>query len=92
MDPGALSAMTRFRTLMFERVYESPARVREHRWAIGVITRLVEALHTEPPRKSRRVFGLPDDPPRVRAVDYVAGFTDRAAILTYERLFGAIPK
>lgn len=91
MDPEALSAMTRFRTLMFERVYESPARVREHRWAVGVITRLVEH-YIQNPEKIPEGFGLPDDPPRIRAVDYVAGFTDRAAILAYERLFGAIPK
>ncbi|MDE0189616.1 MAG: HD domain-containing protein [bacterium] len=90
MDPEALSAMTRFRTMMFERVYESPARLREHRWAAGVITRLVEHYIRHPDRVPDG-FGLADDPPRVRAVDYVAGFTDRAAISAYEMLFGEIP-
>ena len=82
--------MTRFRTMMFERVYETPARRREHRWAAGVITRLVEH-YIRHPEIVPEGFGLADDPPRVRAVDYVAGFTDRAAISAYEMLFGEIP-
>ena len=90
MNPEALAGMTRFRTMMFKRVYESPARLREHRWAAGVITRLVEHYIQHPDRVPEG-FGLADDPPRVRAVDYVAGFTDRAAISAYRRLFGEIP-
>ena len=90
MDPGALSVMTDFRTMMFERVYESPDRRREHKWAIGVITRLVEHF-IQYPQGLPDGFGLENDPPQVRAVDYVAGFTDRAAISAYERLFGEIP-
>lgn len=90
MDPEALEAMTRFRAIMFERVYESPARIREHKWAAGVITRLVEH-YIRHPESVPEEFGLPDESPKTRAVDYVAGFTDRAAISTYERLFGEIP-
>lgn len=91
MSEDALSVMTGFRAMMFDRVYESPARIREHRWAVGVITRLVEH-YIRNPGDVPEGFGLPGDPPRVRAVDYVAGFTDRAAISTYERLFGEIPR
>lgn len=90
MSTDALSVMTGFRSLMFERVYETPARRREHEWAVGVITRLVEH-YIQHPADVPEGFGLPTDPARVRAVDYVAGFTDRAAISTYENLFGEIP-
>lgn len=90
MSPQALAVMTGFRSMMFERVYESPARLREHKWAVGVITRLVEH-YIRRPQDVPDGFGLVSDPPQVRAVDYVAGFTDRAAISTFERLFGAIP-
>lgn len=91
MDPQALAVMTDFRTMMFERVYESPERLREHRWAARVITRLVEH-YIRRPEDLPSGFGLESDPAQVRAVDYVAGFTDRAAISAYERLFGELPK
>ena len=86
----ALSAMTHFRTMMFQRVYESPARRREHKWAISVITRLVEH-YIQRPEDVPAGFGQEDDPPQVRAVDYVAGFTDRASISSYRKLFGEPP-
>ena len=91
MDPEALSVMTDFRTMMFESVYESPDRLREHKWAVEVITRLVEH-YIKHPEDVPEGFGLPTDDPRIRAVDYVAGFTDRAAMSTYQRLYGAIPR
>ena len=90
MSDAALSVMTAFRAMMFDRVYESPARMREHRWAVGVVTRLVEH-YIRHPQDVPEGFGLQSDPPQVRAVDYVAGFTDRAAISTYEKLFGETP-
>ncbi|MCE2528106.1 MAG: HD domain-containing protein [Actinomycetia bacterium] len=90
MDPEALSVMTEFRTMMFERVYESPQRIKEHKWAVAVITRLVEHFIRNP-EDLPSDFGLESDPPQVRAVDYVAGFTDRAAMSAYQRLFGDIP-
>ncbi len=91
MDPAALALMTDFRTMMFERVYESPDRKREHQWAVGVITALVEH-YLQHPEDLPPEYGLPGDSARMRAVDYVAGFTDRAAISTYERLFGQITR
>ena len=91
MDPHALAVMTDFRTMMFEKVYESPDRKREHQWAARVITALVEH-YIEHPQDLPPRYGLPSDPPKVRAVDYVAGFTDRAALSAYRRLFGEIPK
>ncbi len=91
MDPGALALMTGFRTMMFERVYKSPDRKREHQWAVQVITALVEH-YIQHPQDLPSEFGLPSDPAEVRAVDYVAGFTDRAAVSAYERLFGEIPR
>ena len=90
MDPTALAVMTDFRTMMFERVYESPDRKREHRWAAAVISALVEHFIRNP-HEVPVGFGSPSDSAQVRAVDYVAGFTDRAAISTYRRLFGEIP-
>ena len=90
MAPEALSVMTNFRGMMFERVYESPARIREHKWAVRVITGLVEH-YIRNPEDVPEGFGLKSDPPQVRAVDYVAGFTDRAAIATYRNLFGEPP-
>ncbi len=91
MDRRALEVMTDFRTIMFERVYESPDRKREHQWAVGVITALVEH-YIQHPEDLPPEFGLPSDSARVRAVDYVAGFTDRAAMSTYQSLFGKITR
>ncbi len=91
MDPPSLAVMTEFRTMMFERVYQSPDRMRDHRWAVGVITALVEHYIRNPDHLPSE-FGLSSDSARARAVDYVAGFTDRAAISTYERLFGEPPR
>lgn len=91
MDPQALEVMTDFRTMMFERVYETPERKREHRWAAAVITALVEH-YIRNPEEVPEEFGIADDPAPVRAVDYVAGFTDRAAVSNYRRVFGEIPR
>jgi len=68
-------AMLALRAFMFDRVYLGPQAEPEHRRAREVVETVFEALVAEPER-------LPpgDDDLADRAVDYLAGMTDRFAI------------
>jgi dGTPase len=81
MTPGVSAAMATTRSFLFERVYlgrVGPATKE-------AVERILETLlqhyaRTAPGRESRE--------PRVSAVDYVAGMTDRFAISRFEKLVG----
>jgi dGTPase len=90
MDAESLDVMHQLRQFMFERVYLSEQQALHHQGAITIIRRLVDHLlehHDELPENFRET----DAEPIVQVVDYVAGMTDRFAIATYERLYGASP-
>jgi dGTPase len=85
MDPDTLAVMHELRNFMFERVYMSGEQRREQESAIGVIRTLVDHLVRHPQE-------IPDSyrehaaDPVTQVADYVAGMTDRFALLAYERI------
>jgi dGTPase len=85
MDPETLAVMHELRDFMFARVYMSGEQRREQESAIGVIRTLVDHLVSHPQE-------IPDSyrehaaDPVTQVADYVAGMTDRFALLAYERI------
>lgn len=83
MDLDIAGAMAELRAFMFERVYLRPEAQRHRRRAIGIVQDLVRHFESNPDE-------IPDSPPEgrpalVRAVDYVAGMTDRFAFRLHEK-------
>ena len=90
MEPATLEVMNELREFMFRNVYMADKQVEHQQGAIEIIRRLVDhhlAHLDELPASIRRT----GDEPLQQVVDYVAGMTDRFAVATYERLFGAAP-
>jgi dGTPase len=86
MDPHHLEVMEELRDFMFSRVYLSPESESQKQKAIIVIQDLVRWFSDHP-------LEVPDSAttetaqPLERAIDYVAGMTDRFALHTHDRLF-----
>ncbi len=85
MDPYHLEVMDQLRDFMFERVYLRPEAEGQKNRAIQIIQDLVGYFseHTEEVPDSATV---PDADPLTRAIDYVAGMTDRFALNAHDRL------
>jgi dGTPase len=90
MDAPTLAVMNELRDFMFDRVYMAPAQVEHQQAAIAVIRGLVD-YHLERPGELPESFRRAGEPPIVGVVDYVAGMTDRFALVTYDRLIGTPP-
>jgi dGTPase len=86
MGPDVLEVMAELRAFMFERVYLSPEAESQKQKAIMVIQDLVRYFVQNPDQvpDSATVPGASD---LERAVDYVAGMTDRFALHTHDRLY-----
>ncbi len=81
MSPEVFEAMGETRTFLFETVYLGRLTEEVKEQVEAILTRLLEHFTEAPPE------GAEGDP-RVRAVDYVAGMTDRFAIRTHGGLLG----
>jgi dGTPase len=86
MDPEHLDVMDELRDFMFERVYLRTDAEQQKNKAIAVITDLV-TYFADHPYEVPDSFTTPSADPLARAVDYVAGMTDRFALHTHDRLF-----
>lgn len=87
MAPDHLEVMDRLRDFMFERVYLSEDAELQKRRAIEVIQDLVNHF-SQHPDEVPNTFTAPEEPdPLARAIDYVAGMTDRFALSSWDRLF-----
>ncbi|MFQ5522354.1 MAG: HD domain-containing protein [Acidimicrobiia bacterium] len=86
MDPGHLAVMDELRDFMFERVYLSPESESQKTKAIMVIQDLVR-YYEEHPEEVPDSYTVADADPLTRAIDYVAGMTDRFALRTHDRLY-----
>lgn len=86
MDPDTLVAMNELREFMFARVYLAPGMHAEKNRAVRVIRDLVEHFSAHPDEVPDS-FTVPDADPLTRAIDYVAGMTDRYALRTHDTLF-----
>ncbi len=86
MNPAHLEVMGELRDFMFERVYLSPESEVQKQKAILIIQDLVRYYqeHSHEVPDSYTVSGAE---PLTRAVDYVAGMTDRFALHTHDHLF-----
>jgi dGTPase len=86
MDSEHLDVMSGLRDFMFERVYLNPESEKQKQKAIMVIQDLVR-YYSDHPQEVPDSFTTPTADPLHRAVDYVAGMTDRFALTTHDRLF-----
>ena len=86
MDSEHLDVMGELRDFMFERVYLSSLSVGQKSRAIGVIQDLV-GYFSEHPHEVPDTYTTHTADPLHRAIDYVAGMTDRFALHTHDRLF-----
>jgi dGTPase len=86
MNPDHLQVMDELRDFMFENVYLAPETDSQKHRAIQVIRDLVDYYRdheTEVPE----TYTFADADGLTRAIDYVAGMTDRFALKTWDRLF-----
>jgi dGTPase len=81
MSPDIAEAMAEARTFLFDRVYLGLVASATREGVKRIVSTLLEHLTENPPEG-------PDGDPRQRAVDYVAGMTDRFAIRTFEEIVG----
>ena len=84
----------RLKAFMYEKLYYHPEQLATAARAREVIARLFAALADDPGQLPPSwQESLPDDQPQRsrHLADFIAGMTDRYAIDTYERLFGAAP-
>jgi dGTPase len=86
MGADHVEVMAELREFMFQRVYLSPESEAQKQKAIMVIQDLV-AYFVDNPAEIPDSATVPDAPELDRAVDYVAGMTDRFALHTHDRLF-----
>ncbi|RMG73674.1 MAG: deoxyguanosinetriphosphate triphosphohydrolase [Nitrospirae bacterium] len=87
MSKEVSEAIYRLRDFLFERVYESEQIKREFKKAEKVLKDLYE-YYLEHTRELREDIHIEDENDRHRIVcDFIAGMTDRYALMTYERLF-----
>src|SRR5690606_39049891 len=78
--------MGHLRDFMFERVYLSPASEAQKQKAIVIIQDLVR-YYSDHPDEVPDTYSVPDADPLTRAIDYVAGMTDRFALRTHDRFY-----
>jgi dGTPase len=86
MDPQLLEVMDELRDFMFERVYLRPEAEGQKQKAVSVIEDLVVHFSNHP-EEVPDSFTTPTADALHRAIDYVAGMTDRFALSTHDRLF-----
>ena len=88
MAPEPLEAMHELRAFMFQRVYASETAAGQKQLAIDVTRRLVDH-HLAHPGLIPATYRDTSADPVTQVVDYVSGMTDRYALSTHDRLFGA---
>jgi dGTPase len=87
MSPEISAAVERLRDFLFERVYEGDRTKEEFRKAKKILFDLY-GYYTEHPEEVFRDIPAEKKQNRQRAVcDFIAGMTDRFALMTYQRLF-----
>ncbi|HZK51402.1 MAG TPA: deoxyguanosinetriphosphate triphosphohydrolase [Actinomycetota bacterium] len=90
MSPAVFEAMMETRDFLFERVYLGRVAPATRDAVRGVITSLLEHYTVNPiPEAQVTIRDTPDEDPRVEAVDYVAGMTDRFALRAFENIAGS---
>jgi dGTPase len=88
MDEPTLAVMNELRDFMFERVYQAPSQRGQQERAIELLRALM-AYHTDHAEEIPASYRQSGASEVVQSADYVAGMTDRYALSTYARVFGA---
>jgi len=94
-SPALAEAERGLKTFMYQRLYFHPDQLAAANGARMVTTRLFAAYAADPALMGAEwARALPEaEPARSRHIaDYLAGMTDRFAISSYARLFGAVPE
>ncbi len=86
MDPAVLEPMHDLRSFMFERVYLRPESERQRVGAVHLIRDLVDHFIVRPD-EIPDTYRQDDADDVTRAIDYVAGMTDRFALRLHDDLF-----
>jgi dGTPase len=86
IDETHLDVMGALRDFMFERVYLRPDSETQKEKAILTISDLV-GYYSEHPQEVPDSYTVAEADALTRAIDYVAGMTDRFALHTHDRLF-----
>jgi dGTPase len=84
MSPDVADAMGETRRFLFDRVYLGLVATATRQSVQQIVLTLLEHFAKNPPPDE----AAPDGDPHQRAVDYVAGMTDRFAIRTFEDVLG----
>lgn len=87
MSPDVLAVVETLRDLLYERVYESEDTKQEFRKAKKILTDLYNYYLEHPEDVFRDIPKDESTDKRNMVCDFVAGMTDRFALMTYERLF-----
>ena len=90
MDSPTLGLMNKLRQFMFDNVYLTDEQLAHQQPAIQLIRALVDHYIAHPADLPADFRHRPGDD-IARAVDYVAGMSDRFAIATHERIIGPSP-
>ncbi len=85
LTPQVRQALIPLREFLFERVY-LPAGAGEKGQAARKIVEVLYAHYRRHPEEIPQEYGVANDPSEQRAVDYLAGMTDRYALLQVERV------
>jgi dGTPase len=86
MSPEMYRTLLDLREFMFERVYLNEGPRREFEKAERVLTEIYTVVMAHP-EQHLVGFGNPQDRLETRALDFVAGMTDRYAVAFFEKLF-----
>ena len=90
MGADVFGAMDETRDFLFDRVYVGRVTPRTAAAVGEILAWLLDYFSVNPiPSSEPAPASVPGDDPRVSAVDYVAGMTDRFALRTYETLSGS---
>ena len=91
-SPAMAQALLELKSFLHARMYRHPRVANSMASAKRVVTELYQAYTSGPellPEDWRSACGAPNDPSTGRiARDYIAGMTDRFALLEHERIFG----
>ncbi|MEE8601278.1 HD domain-containing protein [Euzebya tangerina] len=86
MDPALLPVMHELRAFMFKRVYLGPEQHSQTQAAKRVVLELVTYL-LEHPEEITDSYADPEADTLTRVADFVAGMTDRYALMLHDRWF-----
>jgi len=88
MSDPVFKALMGLRSFMFENVYRNPIAISEEKKARGVLAALFEYYISKPEELPEEYLLIAEkDGTETAVCDYIAGMTDRFAVMTFQRLY-----